>query len=72
MGKKKKRASSIQISAQTTQVVEQPGRRIKTVNRLDLRLISFLKSPSDSLEPLGPLAGKSRNLRLNQILDDDN
>jgi hypothetical protein len=59
MRKKKKRASSIQIPANATLDVEQASRRIKMVNRLDLQLISLLKSPPDSLEPLGPLAGKS-------------
>lgn len=32
--------------------------RVNVINRLDLQLIAHLKSPSDSLEPVGPLAGK--------------
>lgn len=34
------------------------ARRVNVTNDLDLRLIARLKSPSDSLEPVGPLAGK--------------
>ncbi len=34
------------------------ARRVNVINRLDLQLIALLKSPPDSLEPVGPLAGK--------------
>lgn len=58
MRRKNKSAGHGQHSSPQPLGVEHMACRVSVINRLDLQLIAWLKSPADSLEPAGPLAGK--------------
>lgn len=67
MRRKNKSAERAQHSSPQPLGVEQIARQVNMVNRLDTLLLTRLKSPSDSLEPVGPLAGKHSADRLAQV-----